>query len=76
MADVTILSSLGLLCMLGGIALAVYRAWFIKPIGNVRMGIPMTLRQWRTRMAWPGIALACFGVFLFFVAALPAASAN
>lgn len=74
MADVTILSSLGLLCMLGGIALAVYRAWFIKPIGNVRMGIPMTLRQWRTRMAWPGVALTCFGIFLLVVAAVPSGS--
>jgi hypothetical protein len=76
MDSATILLILGLLCVLGGAGLAAYRIWFIEPIGNVRMGIPMTLTQWRMRMAWPGIALACFGVFLFFVAALPAASAN
>jgi hypothetical protein len=67
---------IGLLCVLGGAGLALYRICFIEPIGNVRMGIPMTLAQWRMRMAWPGIALACFGIFLFFVAALPPASAN
>lgn len=76
MGNAPILPITGLLCVLGGVGLAVYRIWFIEPIGNVRMGIPMTLAQWRMRMAWPGIALACFGIFLFFLAAVPSGSAN
>lgn len=72
MDDASILTALGFLSLLGGIALAIFRLWFIKPIGNLRMGIPMTLWQWRLRMAGPGVALAGFGVFLLIVAAMPA----
>lgn len=73
MDNATILMSVGLFCVLAGACLAAYRIRFTEPIGNVRMGIPMTLTQWRIRAASPGIVLACFGLLLVVLAMLTAA---
>ena len=53
--------------MVGGALIAALRLCFTRPIGNVRMGIPMTLGQWRIHTASPGIALAAFGLILIVI---------
>ena len=70
MDSATILMSAGVTCMLAGALIAVLRLRFTRPIGNVRMGIPMTLQQWRLRTASPGIMLAGFGLFLIVITIL------
>jgi hypothetical protein len=76
MDEATILMSVGLFCIVAGAGIAAYRIRFTEPIGSVRMGIPMTLNQWRIRTASPGIALACVGLFLAVIAMLTAAIPN
>ncbi len=75
MDSATILLSAGVFFMLAGAGLAAYRLSFTQPIGNVRMGIPMNLRQWRLHVASPGIALGCFGLFLVVITIVTATPA-
>jgi hypothetical protein len=72
MDGATILMSAGALCMLAGGLVAALRLCFTRPIGNVRMGIPMTLAQWRLHTASPGIALAGFGLILIVITIITA----